>query len=208
MRHLRPSFAAAALAAWLLTAPARADYVFTLTGTVNAVNDLSTVVSTGQQIHLLPEFAAGQAVTATGGFTADAQGNIQTYFLNIPGLISHLDMAGPSSSFDPANPGAGFRLSGGGFTSAHPAVVPHLAGADFDQLTAFLINGPSFTTTLHHSSLQLSNLDATLTATFSSVSVVPEPGGALLMAIGALGLVAYARGRGPAPARRGGPGPR
>jgi hypothetical protein len=79
--------------------------------------------------------------------------------------------------------------------SIHPAVIPHLGGVDFDRVTAFQINGLTFTVSLHHFSLQLSNVDPSLSATFDSISVVPEPVPEPLLAAGLAGAWFWHRRR-------------
>ena len=181
-------FAVLLLFMGVISESARADYSynFTLTGTITQVDDLSTINATGQSIHLLPDIHVGDTLSATGNFTVDSplSSQVTLYALNINPLgVQNIATTANGRILDLNDLSQGFLLSGGGFASTHPAVVPHLAGFNYDVVNNFTINGSSLSVIYFHNSLQLSNLYPSVRGTFSTIQLTPisEPSSAALM---------------------------
>ena len=175
--------ALAVAAAAALAAPARADFVtytFAMTGHVTGVNDTSTWTTTGQQIHLLPEYHAGDRIEASGWFTADDYGQIQSYWI----MTIFTDSGVVLGYVRPDYATNGFHLWGGQVDFAHREVRPYSDSAGYDALTEFRIDGRDFVATYQHHSSQLTNVQPRITAYFDTISVVPEPASAALLAAG------------------------
>ena len=199
-------FAVLLLFLGVISESARADYTynFTLTGTITQVDDLSTINATGQRIHLLPDIHVGDTLNATGNLTVGSPSSSQVtfYYLNINPLgVQNLAPTANGRILDLNDLSQGFFLSGGGFASTHPTVVPHLAGFNYDVVNNFTINGSSLSVIYFHDSLQLSNLYPSVQGTFSTIQLTPvsEPSSAALMlaCFAAAGVYATITGKRP-----------